>query len=866
MKRSVVFAFLAALVAVILAVSPVIASPKDSLGVGTVVVTNGIYTLSVQNLLNASGIGTYTVSTGASHPIPNQSVLYGGAAHSPGSTYLTVRVYDTQTDYVASNGQGGYVINPAPGYALVHLDTCFQTIQTIGNAVVTSWLTPEGLQIIQTTSIDGTTLVDSRVRVQTKVVNLSGPVDPHVFGVRYFWDLMIDGQDGSYLAARNPDGLWLGAETQWLPPSFEQFETTNDPLAPVLNVFGTVNGPASLAPTPPDLFQFDRWPSAFPQPFNYAPTAQPIAGPGTDSAVAYFWGDDRNNAKQLVPGESLELTQYLYVPPSDEADLSVAKTDSPDPVIAGQDLTYTITAANGGPDNATGIVVKDILPPGVTFKSATPGQGSYNSTTNEWTVGSLVANTSTTLTLVVTVNSSTLPGTITNTATVSGNVNDTVGENNIATAETGVITSADLIINKTGFPDPVIAGTDLSYTIAATNNGPSDASGVVVTDTLPAGVTYKSSDTHGKGTYVSSTGIWSGFNLVTGTSATLDLVVTVNSSTLAGTITNAAIISAQTNDPNTTNNSVQTSTVVTTRTDLAVAKTDSPDPVIVANDLTYVITATNHGPSDATGVVVTDTLPAGLTLKSATPTLGTYNSGTGVWTVGSLLNSGAATLTMVFNVNAPAVDLTVLTNKVEIKGNELDPDTTNNAATVNTTVYAPVVKVDKSDKLFKDVDSDGASPGDTLRYTAVINNSGNGPATGVVFTDTPDMNTTLVVGSVTTTPQGFVTKGNIAGNIVEVNVGTVAAHGTVTITFDVTINKPVWESRIANQAMVKGATIVTLMSNDPDTALSDDPTVTLVKVSPPVHGPSMSEWGIVALTALLGSAIFRVIRRKQYRS
>jgi uncharacterized repeat protein (TIGR01451 family) len=865
MKRSVVFAFLAALVAVILAVSPVIASPKDSLGVGTVVVTNGIYTLSVQNLLNASGIGTYTVSTGASHPIPNQSVLYGGAAHSPGSTYLTVRVYDTQTDYVASNGQGGYVINPAPGYALVHLDTCFQTIQTIGNAVVTSWLTPEGLQIIQTTSIDGTTLVDSRVRVQTKVVNLSGPVDPHVFGVRYFWDLMIDGQDGSYLAARNPDGLWLGTETQWLPPAFEQFETTNDPLAPVLNVFGTVNGPASLAPTPPDLFQFDRWPSAFPQPFNYAPTAQPIAGPGTDSAVAYFWGDDRNNAKQLVPGESLELTQYLYVPPSDEADLSVIKSDSPDPVIAGQDLTFTITAANGGPDNATGIVVKDILPPGVTFKSATPGQGSYNSTTNEWTVGSLVANTSATLTLVVTVNSSTLPGTITNTATVSGLVYDPVGTNNTAATDTGVITSADLVIAKADSPDPVIAGTDLSYTITVTNNGPSDAVAVVVTDTLPAGVTYKSDNTHGKGTYNSVTNIWSGFGLIVGTSATLDLVVTVNSSTPSGTLVNSAVVSAQTNDPNTTNNSVQTSTGVTTRTDLAVAKTDSPDPVIVANDLTYVITATNHGPSDATGVVVTDTLPAGLTLKSATPTLGTYNSGTGVWTVGSLLNSGAATLTMVFNVNAPAVDLTVLTNKVEIKGNELDPDTTNNAATVNTTVYAPIVKVDKSDKLFKDVDSDGASPGDTLKYTAVINNSGNGPATGVVFTDTPDMNTTLVVGSVTTNG-GFVTKGNIAGNIVEVMVGTVAAHGTVTITFDVTINKPVWESRIANQAMVKGATIVMMMSNDPDTALSDDPTVTLVKVSPPVHGPSMSEWGIVALTALLGSAMFRLIRRKQYRS
>jgi uncharacterized repeat protein (TIGR01451 family) len=294
--------------------------------------------------------------------------------------------------------------------------------------------------------------------------------------------------------------------------------------------------------------------------------------------------------------------------------------------------------------------------------------------------------------------------------------------------------------------------------------------------------------------------------------------------------------------------------------DLVITKTDNPDPVIVGTDLTYIITVKNNGPSDATGVVVTDTLPAGVTFKSALPAPGTYNSGTGVWTVGNLANGGTATLNLMVNINAPAVDGTVLTNVVKITGcNPVDPDTTNNEATQTTKVLAPIIKVTKTDSL-----SGAVNPGDTIKYTTVITNSGNGPATGVIFTDTPDMNTTLVVGSVTTTG-GFVTKGNIAGNIVEVNIGTIAALSNVTVTFTVTVNKPLWEPQIVNQGIVKGATIVTLKTNDPDTALSDDPTVTLVKASSPVHGPSMSDWGIVALTVLIGIAMFRVIRRRENR-
>jgi hypothetical protein len=82
----------------------------------------------------------------------------------------------------------------------------------------------------------------------------------------------------------------------------------------------------------------------------------------------------------------------------------------------------------------------------------------------------------------------------------------------------------------------------------------------------------------------------------------------------------------------------------------------------------------------------------------------------------------------------------------------------------------------------------------------------------------------------------------------------------------VNIANPLWENRVFNQATVKGATIVTLKSNDPDTSVADDPTVTLIKTSPPVHGPSISEWGILALTTLLGGGMAWMMRRRQIKS
>jgi hypothetical protein len=194
------------------------------------------------------------------------------------------------------------------------------SIDATATSITTNWFIwgqEDSLAITQVTAVEGATVADSRVRVTTTVTNTG--VDPARIGIRYEWDLMIDGEDGAWFAARNPDGAWLGAEQEWASPTFERFETTNDPANPILTVFGTVNGPASFtpAPTQPDLLQFAYWEGAYVEPFDYTPTGLWIAG--NDSAVTYIWGNNETNAIELAPGENVTVTQYLYAAPRAQA-------------------------------------------------------------------------------------------------------------------------------------------------------------------------------------------------------------------------------------------------------------------------------------------------------------------------------------------------------------------------------------------------------------------------------------------------------------------------------------------------------------------------------------------------------------------
>jgi hypothetical protein len=318
MRKVIPIVLLLTLVLPVITATPVGAQKGTDSESGTVTISNGIYDVSVEDVTGGVGLGTYTVSTGTSHPQPNANVLYGGAGHNPWSTYLTVRSYSTQTEYVSTSSSP----TPSAGFTVVNLDALSATgcNSPTPTSAVAWWDlntadAPDDLYIEQVIEVMGTTLADSRVRVSTEVMNTGdGPVD---IGIRYEWDIMIALEDGSWFAERNPNSPWIDVEDEWASPAFEQFETTDNPAAPVLSIFGTVTGPTTLTPlpSPPYLLQFAAWPSIYGAAFDYTPTGQTIGGSG-DSAVAYYWGDNSDNAITLGAGEGITVTQYLYaIPP-----------------------------------------------------------------------------------------------------------------------------------------------------------------------------------------------------------------------------------------------------------------------------------------------------------------------------------------------------------------------------------------------------------------------------------------------------------------------------------------------------------------------------------------------------------------------
>ena len=298
-----------------------------------------------------------------------------------------------------------------------------------------------------------------------------------------------------------------------------------------------------------------------------------------------------------------------------------------------QNVTFTVTATNNGPAAATGVTLTDLLPAGLTFVSATPsGSTTYNSTTGLWTIGNLsntAGSNSATLNIVATVVNS--GPTITNTASLTAV--EQFDTNHLNNSDNEVLTPnrLDLAVLKSVDDNTPDKNQNITFTVSVTNSGPTAATGVQITDALPAGLTFVSA-TPSVGTYSNATGIWTLgalSNTAGQNNASLQIVATVIGTTA---ITNTASLTGVNQfDTNTANNQ-DSETVTPNALDLAVAKTVDDSTPDKNQNVTFTVTVTNNGPVAATGVQITDQLPAGVTFVSATPSVGTYNNTTGIWT------------------------------------------------------------------------------------------------------------------------------------------------------------------------------------------------------------------------------------------
>jgi large repetitive protein len=472
-------------------------------------------------------------------------------------------------------------------------------------------------------------------------------------------------------------------------------------------------------------------------------------------------------------------------------DLAITKSDSPDPVIAGNNLTYTLGITNNGPSDATGVSISDPIPAGTSFVSASGG-GTLSAGTVTWAVGALANGASTSRTLTVTVDPSRVAA-LSNTATVSSTTAESTPGNNSATEATTVNTSADLSITKSDSPDPVIAGNNLTYTLGITNNGPSDATGVSISDAIPAGTSFVSAS--GGGTLAAGTVTWATGALANGASTSRTLTVSVNSSRTTN-LSNTATVSATTTDPTPGNNSATEATTVNTSADLYITKSDSPDPVIAGNNLTYTLGITNNGPSDATGVSISDAIPAGTSFVSASGG-GTLAAGTVTWAIGALASGVSTSRTLTVTVNSSRT--ADLSNTATVSGNQSDPTPANNSATETTTVNTSAdLSITKSDS------PDPVIAGNNLTYTIDITNSGSSDATGVSISDPIPAGTSFVSAS---------GGGSLAAGTVTWAIGALASGASTSRTLTVTVD-PSRTADLSNTATVSATTTDPTPGND----------------------------------------------------
>src|SRR5690606_28898347 len=255
--------------------------------------------------------------------------------------------------------------------------------------------------------------------------------------------------------------------------------------------------------------------------------------------------------------------------------------------------------------------------------------------------------------------------------------------------------------------------------------GPNAATGVVVTDLLPAEVDYVSG-VASQGAYDDGTGVWSSDARREGDTATLTITAEVHQATEHATVTNDTTVDGAQADDDSADDSASADIDATPVADLSVAKSVSDAAPSVGDTVTYTTIVTNQGPNAATGVVVTDLLPAEVDYVSGVASQGAYDDGTGVWAVGSLANAGTATLTITVEV-LPAAASGTVTNVATVDGDQADDDAGDDSASADIDA-TPVADLNVA----KSVSDAAPSVGDTVTYTITVTNQGPNAATGVV--------------------------------------------------------------------------------------------------------------------------------------
>jgi uncharacterized repeat protein (TIGR01451 family) len=455
----------------------------------------------------------------------------------------------------------------------------------------------------------------------------------------------------------------------------------------------------------------------------------------------------------------LALAGFAGASIDDEADLSIAMTASPPTVLAGQTSTFSLTVTNDGPSAATDVVVEDPLDARLQLVAAEWPGGACTGTVS-CALGTIEPGGSVTVSVEVVAAAAGPAGTLVNTATVAAATPDPDVTDNEAAASLTIVRAADLSLAQTITPDAPVAGAPVTYTLTALNDGPGPATGVEVTDPLPAELIV--TDIH-SAPAASLCEIAGGVlrcrfdGLDSGATATVTIVGALPRDA-TGTLANTASVGAEEEDPDPGDNAATVERPIgppaPEPADLSVVKT-GPATAAAGGGLSWGIDVANAGPGPATGVVVTDVLPAGTTFVRATPSQGTCAEAGGTVTceLGTLGSGSTAQITLAVSLAATAAGATV-TNRATVAATTPDPQPADNRSDATTQVVAAAPSPVQRDvaerrqdagrvarplrgnlRLRTTASRSRARPGQLVRYTLRVRNRANVRARALTLCD-----------------------------------------------------------------------------------------------------------------------------------
>jgi len=530
-------------------------------------------------------------------------------------------------------------------------------------------------------------------------------------------------------------------------------------------------------------------------------------------------------------------------------DVGVTKSAPLTAVAGGPTFNYVVTVSNSGPNAASDVTFTDNLPAGINFVSLTQDTGpaalgcispAPNSNGTVACTIALLANTqSAQFTITVQAAPTVANGTIVNnTATVTTSSADTNPNNDSFSAPTTISANADVAIVKSG-PASANAGNNITYTITVTNNGPSTASSVSWTDTLPAGTTFVSEMQTSGPTFTCTTGATISCSIASmAPSAVAVFSVVVQTSPAIPnntTLSNTASVVSTTPDNTAGNNSSTVNTTISASADVAVVKT-APAAAVAGSNVTYTITVTNNGPSNASSVTLTDTLPAGTTFVSENQSSGpafTCTTGATISCSIATLNAGAtAVFSVTVNFSGALPNGTTVTNTATVSSTTADSNPGNNSSSAPTLVSANAdLSVTKS--------GPATTPSNVnVVYTVTAANAGPSTAANVTLTETVPAGMTFVSVNQSTGPVFSCSgTGPVVCSIAAFNAGASA-------TFQFTFNVP-----LSTAAGTQTTNTVTIASTTPDSNPANNTASVMTTVGQSI--PALSPLAMAMLALML---------------